>query len=239
MKAVTVSGVVFGAGKMKICVPLVERTAKTALSELKKIRETAADVIEWRMDYFEADCAAALPVLLAAAAPLPVLCTFRTKREGGERDILPADYFALYRSLVACGARFLDIELALFEAQPEAADLLKALHAAGGAAVLSYHNFAETPPRAELLDIFCRMRACGADLPKIAVMPKTQRDVMRLFSAMTEAAEAGPLIGISMGETGRVTRVRGGAFGSVMTFASREKASAPGQIDVETLKALL
>ena len=43
----------------------------------------------------------------------------------------------------------------------------------------------------------------------------------------------------SMGELGKVTRVRGGAFGSVMTFASKGKASAPGQIDAETLSKML
>jgi len=42
-----------------------------------------------------------------------------------------------------------------------------------------------------------------------------------------------------MGELGKVTRVRGGAFGSVMTFASKGKASAPGQIDAETLSKML
>ena len=71
-------------------------------------------------------------------------------------------------------------------------------------------------------------------------MPQNERDVMVMLAAMNEStAFCGPLIGISMGELGKVTRVRGGAFGSVMTFASKGKASAPGQIDAETLSKML
>ena len=106
--------------------------------------------------------------------------------------------------------------------------------------VLSSHDFEKTPPRDVLVERYRQMEALGGDLPKIAVMPQSQRDVMVLLSAMTEASAAcGPLIGISMGELGKLTRVRGGAFGSVMTFASKGKASAPGQIDAETLASML
>ena len=241
METIQVRGVTFGAGKMKICVPVCAKTLSEALEAIGEIHTTPVDLIEWRLDYFEEDILSAAKAVFEAADPLPVLCTFRTKAEGGERAIMPEDYFALNEALAVLGAPMLDLELMLCRAHEERARReIDALHEKGAVLVLSNHDFEKTPPRAELVARYAQMRDLNADLPKIAVMPQSQRDVMVLLSAMTEASAGGaPLIGISMGELGKVTRVRGGAFGSVMTFASKGKASAPGQIDAETLASML
>lgn len=241
MRQVVVNDLVFGNGRMKICVPVCEKTTEAVLDAVKEVKTTPADLIEWRIDYFDEDMFAAAPEIFKTAAPLPVLCTFRTKAEGGEREIDPAAYFALNEELGALGVPMLDLELALCLAhEARAKQAIDALHARGAVLVLSSHDFEKTPPRDALVERYRQMEALGGDLPKIAVMPQSQRDVMVLLSAMTEASAAcGPLIGISMGELGKLTRVRGGAFGSVMTFASKGKASAPGQIDAETLASML
>ena len=241
MRQVVVNDLVFGNGRMKICVPVCEKTTEAVLDAVKEVKTTPADLIEWRIDYFDEDMFAAAPEIFKTAAPLPVLCTFRTKAEGGEREIDPAAYFALNEALGALGVPMLDLELALCLAhEARAKQAIDALHARGAVLVLSSHDFEKTPPRDVLVERYRQMEALGGDLPKIAVMPQNQRDVMVLLSAMTEASAAcGPLIGISMGELGKLTRVRGGAFGSVMTFASKGKASAPGQIDAETLASML
>lgn len=241
MREINVGKITFGVGRMKICVPVCAKTLSEALGAVREIRTTPADLIEWRLDYFGEDILGSAQAVLDAAGELPVLCTFRTKAEGGEREIDPEEYFALNEALGALGVMMLDLELMLCEAYPALAErAIAALHERGAVVVLSNHDFEKTPPRAELVDRYKRMRALGGDLPKIAVMPQNQRDVMVLLSAMTEASAGGaPLIGISMGELGKVTRVRGGAFGSVMTFASKGKASAPGQIDAETLAKML
>ena len=241
MRQVVVNDLVFGNGRMKICVPVCEKTTEAVLDAVKEVKTTPADLIEWRIDYFDEDMFAAAPEIFKTAAPLPVLCTFRTKAEGGEREIDPAAYFALNEALGALGVPMLDLELALCLAhEARAKQAIDALHARGAVLVLSSHDFEKTPPRDVLVERYRQMEALGGDLPKIAVMPQSQRDVMVLLSAMTEASAAcGPLVGISMGELGKLTRVRGGAFGSVMTFASKGKASAPGQIDAETLASML
>ena len=233
MRQVVVNDLVFGNGRMKICVPVCEKTTEAVLDAVKEVKTTPADLIEWRIDYFDED--------MFAAAPLPVLCTFRTKAEGGEKAIDPMDYFAMNAQLSALGAPLVDLELFLCEQYDDIAkETVQAMHDMGTKLIISNHDFAKTPAREEITDRYKRMMALNADLPKIAVMPQSQRDVMVLLSAMTEASAAcGPLIGISMGELGKLTRVRGGAFGSVMTFASKGKASAPGQIDAETLASML
>lgn len=241
MRQVVVNDLVFGSGRMKICVPVCEKTTEAVLDAVKEVKTTPADLIEWRIDYFDEDMFAAAPEIFKAAAPLPVLCTFRTKAEGGEKAIDPMDYFAMNAQLSALGAPLVDLELFLCEQYDDIAKVTaQAMHEMGTKLIISNHDFAKTPAREEIADRYKRMMALNADLPKIAVMPQNERDVMVMLAAMNEStAFCGPLIGISMGELGKVTRVRGGAFGSVMTFASKGKASAPGQIDAETLSKML
>lgn len=241
MRQVVVKDLVFGSGRMKICVPVCEKTTEAVLDAVKEIKTTPADLIEWRIDYFDEDMFAVAPEIFKAAAPLPVLCTFRTKAEGGEKAIDPMDYFAMNAQLSALGAPLVDLELFLCEQYDDIAKAtVQAMHDMGTKLIISNHDFAKTPAREEIVDRYKRMMALNADLPKIAVMPQNERDVMVMLAAMNEStAFCGPLIGISMGELGKVTRVRGGAFGSVMTFASKGKASALGQIDAETLSKML
>jgi 3-dehydroquinate dehydratase-1 len=76
---------------------------------------------------------------------------------------------------------------------------------------------------------------------KVAVMPDTMTDVIRLLSATERASRQlpVPLITMAMGSLGVVTRVFGSLFGSALTFAAGEKSSAPGQIPIETLREIL
>ena len=48
-----------------------------------------------------------------------------------------------------------------------------------------------------------------------------------------------PIITMAMGSLGAITRAAGAVFGNAMTFGAAGKASAPGQIEVHTLKTIL
>ncbi|HFB3637004.1 TPA: type I 3-dehydroquinate dehydratase, partial [Neisseria gonorrhoeae] len=80
-----------------------------------------------------------------------------------------------------------------------------------------------------------------ADICKIAVMPQSSEDVLTLLSATLEAKRlvAKPVITMSMGQTGAVSRLAGQVFGSSITFGSGTQNSAPGQIGVSALRAAL
>ena len=82
----------------------------------------------------------------------------------------------------------------------------------------------------------------GADIAKLAVMPRNRADAARLLLATAQAAAQRPgkaLITMSMGRDGAVTRYCGGAFGSAATFGTLSAASAPGQPPVNLLKEKL
>ena len=86
------------------------------------------------------------------------------------------------------------------------------------------------------------MQAAGADLPKLAVMPQSRRDVLALLAATAEMADLHPetpIITMSMGALGGVSRICGEAMGSAMTFACAGKSSAPGQIELDALLPIL
>ena len=64
---------------------------------------------------------------------------------------------------------------------------------------------------------------------------------LRLLSATLEASQKLdiPLVSMSMGAYGSVTRLFGSAFGSAMTFAIGAGSSAPGQVSIEDLSTVL
>jgi 3-dehydroquinate dehydratase-1 len=79
------------------------------------------------------------------------------------------------------------------------------------------------------------------DVAKVAVMPQTLEDVLTLLSATLEAKSrlSIPLITMSMGKYGMVSRMIGGVFGTALTFAVGAQASAPGQVPIEELRTVL
>jgi 3-dehydroquinate dehydratase-1 len=108
----------------------------------------------------------------------------------------------------------------------------------GTRVILSYHNFGYTPGLEFLIQRFLEAERLGGDVAKVAVMPRERADVLTLLAA-TSQAEAKmriPLISMSMGPLGAVTRMVGGVFGSSLSFAIGEGSSAPGQMPIADLK---
>ncbi len=98
------------------------------------------------------------------------------------------------------------------------------IHQAGRIVVGSNHDFQRTPSQADLIFRLRKMQDMGADIPKIAVMPRSAGDVLTLLSATEEMARCyadRPIITMSMSPPGVVSRLCGEVFGSSMTFRGR------------------
>ena len=134
----------------------------------------------------------------------------------------------------------MDVEL--FTGEETVREIIDAAHAAGVRVVGSSHDFDRTPPKEEIIARLLKMQELGADIPKIAVMPRSKRDVLVLLSAteemVTEYADR-PVITMSMARTGLISRLCGEAFGSACTFGTAGKASAPGQMNAADLDTVL
>jgi 3-dehydroquinate dehydratase-1 len=72
-------------------------------------------------------------------------------------------------------------------------------------------------------------------------MPTDPQDVLTLLSATYQASQTlnVPLISMAMGGLGSISRIMGWLYGSAATFAVGKSSSAPGQIAVEDLRAML
>ncbi|MFF2911983.1 type I 3-dehydroquinate dehydratase [Paenibacillus sp. NPDC057934] len=242
----TVKNVAIGEGVPKICVPLVGVTVDELKQEAEALKLLAPDLAEWRVDFYEGveDTAAvqeALTAIRSVIPEMPLIFTFRSAREGGEKQISREEYVKLNSAVAASGlADIIDVEL--FNEEDDVKALVEAAHASGVFVILSNHDFHATPPKAEIISRLRKAQALGGDLPKIAVMPQSPADVLTLLEAThemkTEYADR-PIITMSMAGSGVISRLAGEVFGSAVTFGAARKSSAPGQIAVAELRNAL
>ena len=246
MSCITVRGCPIGTGRPKVILPIVERTEAAILAKAAEFSILRAECVEWRVDLFEGSAdlhaiACCLARLRVALKDKLLLVTLRTKPEGGSMELDHEAYLRFLRTVLETDcADLMDIEF--FSAGSDLPALIAQAHTAGAAVVCSSHDFRKTPPRAELVDRMVQMQQAGADLPKLAVMPACRGDVLELLAAtaeMTEQHPETPVITMSMGALGAISRLAGEAFGSAMTFANPGHASAPGQVPLDVVHAVL
>lgn len=243
-----IKNVELGSGKTKICLPIIAKTREDILREGREFRESAADIVEWRVDFYED--VMNIDKVLKVAEELtdvllekPVLFTFRTKNEGGECAIDTVSYKQLIKSIIKqqrVGA--VDVELFMGEGLLE--ELVAEAEEYGVRVVASNHDFDKTPDKETIVDRLVTMKNKGAHVSKLAAMPRNEQDVLNLLQATYDAKSQCPdmtLITMSMGTLGVISRIGGGVFGSAMTFGAKTKelASAPGQVEVNQLKSML
>ena len=236
-----------GDGRMPlVCVPLVSRNHADLMADAQVVVAQSPDVIEWRVDHFETiqTHSAVLDAghaLREAAGEIPLICTLRSSLEGGrELSLTPSEVEDLRSIMVEqLPFEFHDVEMRLRENL--VSDLLHQAQDKGRKVILSAHDFNGTPSDHELEGYFLRAHVLGADVAKVAVMPRTPHDVLRLLSVTHRMSESLPipLISMSMGSLGMMSRIFGGVFGSALTFATSTGESAPGQMPLRELREIL
>ncbi len=246
MNPVKVRNIEIGTGIPKICVPIVGVTKEEILKAAENIKSTKADVVEWRVDWYEdifnfEKVEETLGELREALGDIPLLFTFRTSKEGGEKAIETKEYVELNQKAAKTGKVDL-VDVEAFTGDDAVKAVVETAHECGVKVVASNHDFHKTPDQAEIVSRLRKMQELGADIPKIAVMPQNKKDVITLLAATEEMASEyadRPIITMSMAGTGVISRLCGEVFGSALTFGAAGKASAPGQMGVEDLETVL
>lgn len=245
-KVIEVRNVKLGEGIPKICVPLVAKTKEGFLKAAEEVTNLKLDLVEVRIDHFdEVENLESVKNLVKDLRDIlkniPMLFTFRSLKEGGEKEVSTDYYKTLNIETAKTGLVDL-IDVELFTGDDIVKEIVEKAHEAGVKVVMSNHDFNKTPEREEIVRRLCRMQELNADLPKIAVMPKSTGDVLKLLCAtndmVTKYAET-PIITMSMGGLGVISRIAGETFGSALTFGAAGTASAPGQIDINNLVSVL
>lgn len=245
MKAcIRIRSLCIGEGLPKIIVPVAAKTEEALLVQASSIKNEPVDAVEWRADAFgagtdEAAIVCALKALREAVGELPILFTIRTRNEGGAFDGTMEEYQRLSLAAAASGcADLVDVEFG----DGVMAQHIQQIQRYGVKVVASSHDFHQTPPKEALIARLCAMQRAGADIVKIAVMPNSPQDVLTLMSASEEFNRLYakcPLITISMGALGSISRVCGAVSGTDMTFGAAGIASAPGQLQAKELRSIL
>jgi 3-dehydroquinate dehydratase-1 len=240
---VTVREKIIGGPDPLICLPLVAGEKAEVLRQAGELKQFDPDLIEWRIDSYENvekvdDSLSVLQVLREKIKNIPLIFTCRMDAEGGMRKISTDTRLKLLQTAIGSGL----LDLADIEMCNETAFIESVKDAArrnGTRLIFSYHNFDQTPDEAFILDKLMQAQKMGGDIAKVAVMPKDYKDVLVLLGATLKARTKYlriPIITTSMGPEGGVTRLVGGLFGSDLTFAVGNEASALGQIPIGVLR---
>lgn len=210
---------------MKIVVSIMPRSLDEAQSiDVTKFEQ--ADLIEWRADVLpKDDILRVAPAIFEKFLGREVIFTVRTHQEGGFISLTPEEYVALLTDINNLyQPDYIDFEYfsypSVFEKLLDFPNL-----------VLSYHNLEETPDN--IMEIFSQLTALSPRVVKLAVMPKTEQDVLDVMNYTRGFKTLNPeqsYAVMAMGKLGRLSRLAADVMGSCWSFASLDETSGPGQI---------
>ncbi len=244
MKVCQVRNIKIGEGKPKICLPIVASSDAEAMEQLAMFDNLKYDLIEIRIDYYKdiQDIQKVLSLLrdIRVSTVKPLLLTCRSQQEGGEAQLSNEEYKELLREILL--ARCVDmIDIEVMSSDYVVSLLTGIAHRNNTKVIMSNHDFLQTPDNDILMERLKKMEKMDADVAKIAVMPQNKEDVMRLLELTMQMHKelSIPLVTMSMGQLGVISRISGEMTGSALTFATGAKSSAPGQIHVNDMNIIL
>lgn len=226
--------------QLVIATALTDGAPSGQARQARLAQQQGAGAAELRADLL-ADPAQVRAALTAvrAASSLPLLLTYRSATEGGKGAGHGQGYEDYLASLLQLrpAVAAVDIEMAC----PASKALVAEAKAGGYDVVGSCHDFTATPSAAQIAEKLVQITAAGADITKVAYMPRNAQDVAALRHAAHDFAGAyphQPLIAISMGQLGAPSRTD---LVNCLTFATIADgaASAPGQATIAYVRAWL
>jgi len=226
--------------QLVIATALTDGAPSGQARQARLAQQQGAEALELRADLLvdPAQVRAALTAVRAASS-LPLLLTYRSTTEGGKGAGHGQGYEDYLASLLQLrpAVAAVDIEMAC----PASKALVAEAKAGGYDVVGSCHDFTATPRAAQIAEKLAQITAAGADITKVAYMPRTAQDVAALRHAAHDFAGAyphQPLIAISMGQLGTPSRTD---LVNCLTFATIADgaASAPGQATIAYVRAWL
>lgn len=218
----------------RICVSIGRSRIDDALAIADSVASQAS-VLEIRLDHLK--LAAISPFI--NALKIPLLFTNRPDWEGGAFTGTEEARLGPLLEAVAENCAYVDLELLAPESSHQAMRL--ALEGRDTKFIVSWHNFSDTPTRAELVGRMAMMQDKGADIGKIITTAHSHVDVLRVLQLQEIAEGLGfPLIAFCMGRPGVISRVATCELGGYMTYCAvnDSEATAPGQLSVGTLRQI-
>jgi 3-dehydroquinate dehydratase-1 len=225
---IRIGKVLLGKGPV-IAVTVTDREKPRALQKAKRL---GARLIEIRIDRFQRLDESWLEEKIRSFKRLgmPLIATIRARQEGGGRRIPDSERLALFKKILS-RVDAVDLELSSTSLRKKLVPLTRRK---GKRVILSYHNFRRTPSNRRLLSLIEKGKRAGADVVKLAVTPRSTKDMVRLL-LLTHQNREKNLISIAMGSRGAPTRILGPLFSSLVTYSFVTRPQAPGQIGLKRL----
>lgn len=166
---------------------------------------------------------------------LPVIGTLRSEDEGGAFEGSEAERFEVIQKFVS------DVDFIDIERRSSKINILKCSEIAKKSntkIIISSHFFdeKEMPSLKKIEKVLNKSFAKGADIAKVAVMPETKEDVLKLYEAALRSKTPERICLIAMGKLGRQTRILAPFYGSVLSYGYIDEEAAPGQLPVGQIK---
>lgn len=212
------------------CIVINGPTLNEAREQIRR-GSAKADLLEFRLDQFAFSHIEAIAHLKNAAS-VPVIFTIRKRSHGGEYRGDEQQRLEEIRRLLTLSPEYLDLE---FDVSLDFFEEIESQYPQINV-ICSFHDFEQTPK--DLQAVFEMMKIRDHWIYKIATMANSTLDAMRILRFVKENSRKGfQIIAIGMGENGKITRILGPIFGSVIVFSSltNENVSAPGQLNYDEL----
>jgi 3-dehydroquinate dehydratase-1 len=218
---------------VRVCVSIANEKLKTLYEQINRAFDFGADYVEIRFDFFKLD---ELEQAMSIAEPFrkKAVFTLRSPREQGRFKWPRPFRIAWLKRLAAVKPMLLDVELQTLK---DNCDLLEYLRDEHANLLVSWHDFKATPPYKELS---CKLEQMGrySKYIKIITTAKNVQDTLRILDLYDEANGLN-LIAFAMGEVGTLSRILCPIAGNApFTYATLEKAIAPGQLTLEQMRKL-
>ena len=218
-------------GKDRVCGVVAAGTSREMILQLRRGLRTTR-TLELRLDYLRgAQQRAEFLSWLRRARPKSVLiATCRRGEGGGLFEGTRVAQIEILAHAARCGVDWCDVEIETARHIPPG-KLKRSLSPAR--VMVSHHDFRKTPKN--LAAILGQLERAGGEALKIAAHCHTVSDSVRLCELACGRRNVVP---VPMGEIGLAARVLSLRMGSALAYAAVERATAPGQLSLETMVSL-
>ncbi|MHA1381375.1 MAG: type I 3-dehydroquinate dehydratase [Candidatus Helarchaeota archaeon] len=214
-----------------ICIAIAAKNLEEAIKKIKKSTSIGADLIEIRLDYFDIINPNELSKILKKTR-IPLIFTLRKKDEGGYFNSSEDKRIDLLKKIIRIRPQYVDIELS----SQEINELLNFAKTHKVRTIISYHNFKTTPNINELNKLLLKIEELDGNVSKIITTATDLEDNLIILNLIRSAKKK--IVAFAMGENGIFSRVFSPIFGAFFTFASLDKKTAPGQINIKDMRYL-
>jgi 3-dehydroquinate dehydratase-1 len=217
----------------KICVSIAASDLEQLKIQINQAFNFGADYVEIRFDFLNlSDLEEA--VNIANAVNKKAVYTLRSPEQGGQFKGNTFERITWLEKLSSSKPMLLDVELYTIKCNNNLADYLKENNTS---VLISWHDFEKTPSNAQLTDLLYEMRKYSQNVKVVTTAQKTE-DSLGLLE-LYENTLGVNLIAFAMGEAGVLSRILCVIIGNApFTYASLEKAIAPGQLTIKQMRKL-